>query len=271
METTEKYPKIVYKYRAWKRFQKKTLTDFELYLASPKDFNDPFDCKIPTNYKAMNEKEKIAFADKFIFKNKSKLLAERKDLIEEKRNLEFFLMNNIGALQKKYEEVMFKEYDDRFGVLSLSKNWNNILMWSHYGDRHNGYCIGFHNNLLIDSKKFGYIGAVNYQKNREYPLIHPLFDPMDKVETVLKCTHYKDYDWAYEEEYRFTRYFLSNLPTQEDRLIKIDSSFIAEVIIGLRTPEAHKAKIIKICKEKGINVFQAKQVEFKFLLDRDEI
>src|SRR5437879_3144630 len=29
------------------------------------------------------------------------------------------------------------------GVLCLSRSWNHILMWSHYGDKHKGICLGF--------------------------------------------------------------------------------------------------------------------------------
>jgi len=32
---------------------------------------------------------------------------------------------------------------EKYGVLCFSRSWNNVLMWSHYADRHKGICLGF--------------------------------------------------------------------------------------------------------------------------------
>jgi hypothetical protein len=49
-------PQVVYKYRDWNNpFHKNILLHNEIYLASPKDFNDPFDCRIPMNFQNMSE------------------------------------------------------------------------------------------------------------------------------------------------------------------------------------------------------------------------
>jgi hypothetical protein len=32
---------------------------------------------------------------------------------------------------------------EMYGVLCFSRSWNNILMWSHYGNRHKGMCLAF--------------------------------------------------------------------------------------------------------------------------------
>ncbi len=51
---------ILYKYRSWKKEEdRKTLTQNEFYLASPRDFNDPFDCRISPNLSLLDSKEKI--------------------------------------------------------------------------------------------------------------------------------------------------------------------------------------------------------------------
>jgi hypothetical protein len=36
-----------------------------------------------------------------------------------------------------------KEVVEKYSVLCYSRSWNNVLMWSHYGDRHKGICLGF--------------------------------------------------------------------------------------------------------------------------------
>ena len=48
---TEDIPTILYKYRDWGNpYNKKLLTDNEVYFASPREFNDPLDCAIPFRY-----------------------------------------------------------------------------------------------------------------------------------------------------------------------------------------------------------------------------
>ena len=49
-------PKTLYKYRIWdevgqeKQLSRRILTDNEVYLASPDQFNDPFDGSLPFKY-----------------------------------------------------------------------------------------------------------------------------------------------------------------------------------------------------------------------------
>ena len=52
-------PDKVYKYRIWENGSHKNLLLYnELYLASPKDFNDPFDCRISPNFVDLTKQEK---------------------------------------------------------------------------------------------------------------------------------------------------------------------------------------------------------------------
>lgn len=270
MDAPENYPDIVYKYRGWAdEHGKKVLSEFQLFLTSPKDFNDPFDCRIPVNYKIMTEQEINQYAELMTQNHKAFLLKEGRNLENEKSQLVARLKADIENIQRENEEMTFKEYDDRYGILSLSTKWNDILMWSHYGDKHYGYCVGFHEKQLRESEKFGAGGQVAYPKTLEYPLIHPL--DRDNPAIFFKNSHHKALDWQYESEYRLTKFFYPNLPTLQDRQMNFDPKFIAEVIVGLRTPKADRDEIVKICKDNGIKVYQAFPVEFKFQIDRKEL
>ena len=39
-------PDVLFKYRSWNTVGKKMLRDGEIYFTSPREFNDPFDCKL---------------------------------------------------------------------------------------------------------------------------------------------------------------------------------------------------------------------------------
>jgi hypothetical protein len=52
MEALNGIPSILYKYRSWSdQYQKKFLTDNQIYFAAPEQFNDPFDAALPYQYK----------------------------------------------------------------------------------------------------------------------------------------------------------------------------------------------------------------------------
>ena len=56
----------------------------------------------------------------------------------------------------------------------MSGRWNSILMWSHYGDNHNGFCIGFNEMKMRNNGLFHRGGTVNYSKS--FPELNPLSD-----------------------------------------------------------------------------------------------
>lgn len=262
-------PEIIYKYRNWNnKYHKRALINNELYLSAPSDFNDPFDCRITKNHHSLNSKEKIEkYIEKGISDNLEYLKAKGRDIESEKQQLRTRLQN-LDEYQKEHEEIN-TEYTDRYlGVLSLSRRWNSILMWSHYGDFHKGYCIGFDEKKLRNSGFFGKGGNVSY--TTELPFIDPIEDE-DIVKTSFYQTHYKAKDWEYEEEYRLTKLFFDKPDEEPNRLIKIPEDCLREVIIGLKTPDEHKAEIIAECKKRNIDVYQAIKEHYKFKIKRESI
>ena len=159
-----KYPEIVYKYRDWSNPKhKRVLTNNELYLAPPSEFNDPFDCRIAPNFKLLDTKEKIQrYVDEATIRHFDTLTKENRDLRFEMKRIEDRLTNNIDEVQKDHEEQLFKTQDTYYGILPLSCRWNSILMWSHYANSHKGYCVGFWEEKLRNSNFFGSGGQINY-------------------------------------------------------------------------------------------------------------
>lgn len=53
-------PIVLYKYRDWvQKTHQSLLKDYKGYFASPRDFNDPFDCRIYPNMYLLNTDEII--------------------------------------------------------------------------------------------------------------------------------------------------------------------------------------------------------------------
>jgi hypothetical protein len=81
------------------------------------------------------------------------------------------------------------------GLLCFSRSWNNILMWSHYADRHSGICLGFDvpdkfANNVVYLGDLRVIGDLEGLSTVEVRKVHD------------QQYHFKYVDWSYEEEVR---------------------------------------------------------------------
>lgn len=272
MDKPDNYPDIVYKYRSWKdKYHKKVLIDNELYLASPKDFNDPFDLRIPIDYSLLDSDQKIdTYVVDLIKQGGTKLLEQYPNWDETKvfNYIKQDITEDLPKVQSDYEDRSYEQVDKHYGILSMSERWDKILMWSHYADKHFGYCVGFWEEKLRNSGICGNGGQVSYDPDNKFPRI----DPMEKQEVkAIKQTHSKAYDWEYENEYRLSKISWPDEFTDETRTCKVDDELFAEVIIGLRTTEQDRNEIISIAKQKAIKVFQVVKVPWEFKIDREEI
>lgn len=83
-----------------------------------------------------------------------------------------------------------EEMNRRYGIICFSRSWATTLMWSHYGDKHKGLCLGFdvREDLPI---------PVTYSQSRIE------IDPTNLDEALLRqLISTKAKDWEYEQEQR---------------------------------------------------------------------
>lgn len=87
-------------------------------------------------------------------------------------------------------------YDKRTGLLCFSKDWINPLLWSHYGAKHRGMCLGFDIPTPL-------LEEVAYETERLKANLEPHGDPeqlsLDLQKTLMRT---KSHDWKYEQEVR---------------------------------------------------------------------
>jgi len=77
----------------------------------------------------------------------------------------------------------------QWGIICFSKDWTNLLLWSHYADKHRGMALGFD----VDDRG---IKPVRYVTERPVFRIPPTEASVDE----LLFTKFED--WKYEEEWR---------------------------------------------------------------------
>ncbi len=239
----------------------------EIYLASPKDFNDPFDCRITPNLKSLTKEEEEQYIIDMGIANYQVIEEEQRDLELVLKKFEFRLRDK-DKLQKEYNTLLYNDQDKYYGIFSLSRRWNSILMWSHYANCHRGFCIGYWFNKLMKSNNFDKSGYVDYRK--DYPTIKPRAPKKDEAMIInfFIETFTKSDEWTYEEEFRLYKGFFPNIPLPHDRLFNIPDDFIAEVILGINISDDYKAEICDLCKLKKIPVYQAQKGEYRFEIDR---
>jgi hypothetical protein len=118
-------------------------------------------------------------------------------------------------------------YDSHTGLLCFSADWINPVLWSHYGVKHRGICLGFNLERSRAQK-------VRYEDERLLAHIgenNELGEIDNELRELLLCTKFRH--WQYEEEYRVFLP-LEDVP-QEGRLhfYSFNQDLqLAEVILG---------------------------------------
>lgn len=255
------YPNLLYKYRDWSNeFHKRLLISNEIYLSSPSEFNDPFDCGILEDWSRLDteeNKEKFInmYLDKFFY-----LIRESGHTRVEMYELMKKDLTNPIEYGKRTDSLIRSSLHYRLGVFSTCVIWSNLLIWSHYAFNHKGFCVGISTEKLINSINPGAFGYVLYNDN--FPSIDP-FD-FDSDNGAYKSLFTKAADWKYEQEFRFAKI----LNHKNERTVNLHNDSIEEVILGVSISIEHKTEISKICHERGIRIFQARLRYNKFELER---
>ncbi len=100
---------LIYRYKA------------QIYLSQADTFNDPFDCRANFNYHKAIKSGGL-----------------RKALFEQ-FPLDDFEKIPEKVIQKSVVEGMRKSVY----VFCFSEIWDSLLMWAHYANNYNGYCIEY--------------------------------------------------------------------------------------------------------------------------------
>jgi len=188
----------LYKYVPFDDGARAIIRDGTVKFSSPFEFNDPFDCS-----PRFNSNSAIEF------------VRRRPDII--KGAAKISNMSPAKRIQKKEQmirrlgrkvsgEDFWREAVGNLGVFCLSRNPLNLLMWSHYADKHRGVVIEFNIPVLKDG---GAAPASIDMINLLVPLTVTYLRERPEVDfrdtsriNVEKEFLTKGIDWEYEQEER---------------------------------------------------------------------
>ncbi|MGH1437526.1 MAG: DUF2971 domain-containing protein [Lewinella sp.] len=215
----------VFKYYKIDKYLYDLIINHEVWFSDPTHFNDPFD----TNLRV---KEFNSIED---FCEKNPRLIEDEEVSKKLSELSVS-PSKISRFLKNMTKIE-SETASSFGVSCFSYNNDEVLMWSHYSNNHQGVCIRFESKY--DEEFFRLILDVNY--THKYPEINNEDDLMTKLSKVLS---YKHTNWSYEEEIRVIK-------MDGPGLKKVKLGAIVEIIFGCKCNKEDKKSIIKLISRLG--------------------
>lgn len=109
----------------------------------------------------------------------------------------FELMAMQFRANTRHAATEFKQdFDSHTGLLCFSSDWKNPVLWSHYGDKHRGICLGFN----VERSR---VEEVLYEDKRILEGLSGVSAPdqlKENLQALLRRTKFSS--WSYEEEQR---------------------------------------------------------------------
>lgn len=162
---------------------------------------------------------------------------------------------------------LFTKYISEKRVCCFSEHVNNILMWSHYADKHKGFCVGIDEAPFI---KAGLLHKVKYSdidSNIKNDILSSDFKGSTSKLYSTFMTH-KHKDWEYEKEYRLIIHAENEKESGET--LEVGEHRFKEIYFGCNMPQKHKDLIANIMGKEVI-YYQAKTSKFNFSLEIEEL
>ncbi len=289
MENNQKeVPKRIYRYLDSSTRTLDLVVSDCLHYAKPSDFNDPMDCRPSLEVDVdNNELERICWN---IVQNRlldemraaSKVLnsvdSKKTDHIECSshrragdiiKDIRYYATNaeydsdkyHRHLLAYRIEEELLRQHTK--GIVCFSEKYDCPLMWSHYGNHHQGMCIGY----SIPSSAKNNVCRVEYGGDR-LVLASDVSAMLDGNEISQREVNKavllrKAPSWSYEKEWR-----LVGSSGMQSSPLELE-----EVIFGLKCRSSSKFIAMKILenREGTVKFYEVREEAGKFNLKRCEL
>lgn len=269
---------MLYKYLPYDRVD--VLENLKIRFSPLISLNDPFECQPlvdMTNESNLFLQNMCKDLDALWEQTNTKEKTEENRRIFEKTRTD--LIDDVEKKMNSYivgQELM-AHLSDNFGVLSLSRTEESLLMWSHYTNEGQGLVIGFD-----DEHEFFKQPDTNGKSTRPIPVVYTekrckIIRGEDRYYEKLLCE--KPRDWAYEEEERLFRAFFTkdgcigkDMYGMDIILTEIPKEAIKSVYFGYKISEETKNRAITAIRSNLIEckIYQARISFDKYKIEFDE-
>ncbi len=224
-------PTLIGKYYSLKnvRFIHSVIVQSQLYFTNPSDFNDPFEMN-PALYRPK------------VFKP-ARLHVRR---------------ISPEAMKKIFEKLWIEQQEKlkKWGVCCFAETLDDIVMWSHYSDNHQGLC-------LIFSTRYKFFNGLNQVRYVPKRLQMPLFEKKNPSRLVELMISKLDL-WSYEKEWRLFRRF-------RNYKYKYPKSALKGIIFGCRCAPEDRDLVFRLTQDRRLKFYEARMSQYEYKLDIVEI
>lgn len=284
-------PSSIFKYRAVNDYTLENLKNDAIWMSNPIDFNDPYDTTLTTrNPLKILDSTYNRNPEKVYPKEVTDILTDEDFEIIKRSRSPFGKMTDIAGkafrvkkhelnvLKKIFRNVtqelvlepineMSKLFQKSCLVCSFSEVVDSIPMWSHYAEKHSGFCIEYDltkvplKNILIrclhpviyTDSRFDickYLISAIKSKNNFNPFIG-----------TISSLH-KSPVWSYEKEWRLVEVYQPYDKSKNIGMIKPTAIYLGEKIIP-----KNEERLIKIAKKKEIKVYKMETVTSEYKMN----
>lgn len=223
------------------------------------------------------------------FMERIKIITPNDGLNLAKKMIGPLLKSLVGLDSIQYKEIaqslMSKAISEKYGILSLSEENDNLLLWSHYANSHTGFVIGFNTNHTFFDQRISEHDNIRKLCKVHYSIDRPIFEGLnldgDEYNQMNKWVRdfflTKSVHWSYENEWRMIMRIedadnIINAGNDAIYLYRLPREVISCIILGCRMDNLNKEKLIQASmKYDNIYLYQTKVDLRKFRLLFEEI
>lgn len=226
----------VFKYRAGTDRDISSLCDNYFYSPTREKLNDPYEG---------------------LFSRK--LYESQLDQLKKILGVEEQAFDNV---KDSFEKLL--SFVDSAGIYSLSTDHVDELLWAHYADSHNGFCIEYElDELVTFNGAANYSIPVKYLNSPPHIELSDITDVKNSNEILLqKILATKSLRWEYEKELRV----LTSLPGKHT----YDYRAVKAIYFGMRMDPEKQKEIMGHLAGRGIRYYNIKMLD-DYTLSHDEV
>ena len=284
-------PNSLYKYRQFCENHIDALSNNVLWRCSPNGFNDPYDTSIYFNIDHILI-ENVSLED--VIQNTNMLSDEPisgrpRRLLDpirvgdwQSRVMEEIISAEPGSMSvtsdiREIASSVFEQQNETnlshftehlqsgFSVVSLSQVPSSILMWSHYSDAHNGFCIEYDfSSISTTDPRRRLCFPVYYRRKLTNATRYVAKSDLGNFNNLfgLYLCLLKSDEWAYEKEWRIV------MPTGSSHAnAEIWMPTPASIILGMRVDEENERWMVEHCRRNEIPLMKVRQRRDAFRLE----
>lgn len=251
-------PASIYKYCPDTQLHWDTIKSNQLWYSAPCNFNDVFDSVISIDDKSlMNDVLKLVLGNRKI-RPGSKMWKE----------IHVRMKQELRSLKDKLNELR-----NTTGISCFSECEDSLLMWAHYANNHQGFCMEY--DLVDISKELKFTAVpVIYSDSRVCWNSLKLENIEKEAKSLFICSlTSKSLDWSYEKEWRIIREQEACgdgwNADQKGALLKMIRP--SSIILGCAVPSDFMNQVQQYCKTTQINLYKMEMDPLQYKLNRKTV